>query len=321
MNIVILDGYTLNPGDLSWDGFKALGDITDYDRTAPEDTVSRIGDAPCVITYKVLITKEVMDACPNLRYIGVLATGYNVVDVAEADRRGIIVTNIPAYSTPSVAQMTMALLLEVCMRVGVHSQSVHDGEWGNCPDFSYWKHPLIELSGKTMGIVGFGSIGQATARIAQALGMHVLIYTRTQRPELLYGDMRFAALDELLTQSDVLSLHCPLTDATHHLINERTLSQMKRSAILINTGRGPLVDDIAVARALREGTLYAYAADVLTVEPPRGGSPLLGAPNCILTPHIAWAPLESRTRLMNTAVANLRTFLDGAPQNVVAGRR
>ena len=321
MNIVVLDGYALNPGDLSWAGFEALGDVTVYDRTAPEDTIARIGDAPCVITNKVLITKDVMDACPNLRYVGVLATGYNVVDVAEADRRGIIVTNIPAYSTLSVAQMTMALLLEICMHVGDHSQSVHAGEWGSCPDFCFWKQPLIELSGKTMGIVGFGSIGQTTAHIAQAFGMHVLVHTRTQRPELLCGDMRFATLDELFTQSDVISLHCPLTDATHHLINEHTLAQMKRSAILINTGRGPLVDDEAVARALREGTLYAYAADVLTVEPPRGGSPLLGAPNCILTPHIAWAPLESRTRLMNTAVANLRAFLDGAPQNVVAGRR
>lgn len=319
MKIVILDGYTLNPGDLSWAGFEALGDVCVYDRTAPEDAAARIGDAPCVITNKVIITPEIMDACPNLRYIGVLATGYNVVDVAQADARGIIVTNIPAYSTPSVAQMTIALLLEACMQVGAHSRSVHAGDWSRCPDFSYRTHPLIELAGKTMGVVGFGSIGRASARIAQALGMRILVYTRTQRPEQLEGDMRFASLDELLAQSDVVSLHCPLTDATHHLICEKTLAQMKRGAILINTGRGPLVDDEAAARALHDGTLYAYAADVLSTEPPRGGSPLLHAPNCILTPHIAWAALESRTRLMDTAVENLRAFLAGTPQNAVAG--
>lgn len=319
MKIVILDGHVLNPGDLSWDGFRALGEVTVHERTAPGDTVARIGDAPCVITNKVLITREVMDACPNLRYVGVLATGYNVVDIEEANRRGIIVTNIPAYSTPSVAQMAIALLLEVCLHVGAHSQSVHAGDWTACRDFSYWHYPLIELSGKTMGIIGFGSTGQATARVAQALGMRILVHTRTQRPELLTGDMRFAALDELLAQSDVVSLHCPLTAATQHLICEKTLTRIRRGAIVINTGRGPLVDDAAVRRALEDGTLSAYAADVLTVEPPREGNPLLGAPNCILTPHIAWAPLESRTRLMNTAVSNLRAYLEGVPRNVVAG--
>lgn len=321
MKIVILDGHVLNPGDLSWDGFRALGEVTVYDRTAPEETVSRIGDAPCVITNKVLITREVMDACPNLRYVGVLATGYNVVDIAEADRRGIIITNIPAYSTPSVAQMAIALLLEVCLHVGAHSESVHAGDWTVCRDFSYWHYPLIELAGKTMGIVGFGSTGQATARVAQALGMRILVHTRTQRPELLANGMRFASLDELLAQSDVISLHCPLTDATQHLIDAGTLAKIKRGAILINTGRGPLVDDAAVAAALADGTLYAYASDVLTTEPPKADNPLLHAPNCILTPHIAWAPLESRARLMNTAVANLRAFLDGTPQNAVAGLR
>lgn len=319
MKIVILDGHVLNPGDLSWDGFRALGEITVYERTAPEESVARIGDAPYVITNKVLITREVMDACPTLRYVGVLATGYNVVDIAEANRRGIVVTNIPAYSTPSVAQMAIALLLEVCLHVGAHSQSVHAGDWTACRDFSYWHYPLIELSGKTMGIIGFGSTGQATARVAQALGMRILVHTRTQHPELLTGDMRFATLEELLSQSDVVSLHCPLTDATQHLICEKSLAHIKRGAIVINTGRGPLVDDGAVRRALEDGTLSAYAADVLTVEPPREGNPLLGAPNCILTPHIAWAPLESRTRLMNTAVSNLRAYLEGTPQNVVAG--
>lgn len=319
MKIVILDGHVLNPGDLSWDGFRALGEVTVYERTAPEEAVARIGDAPCIITNKVLITREVMDACPDLRYVGVLATGYNVVDIEEANRRGIVVTNIPAYSTPSVAQMAIALLLEVCLHVGAHSQSVHAGDWTACRDFAYWHYPLIELSGKTMGIIGFGSTGQATARVAQALGMRILVHTRTQRPELLTGDMRFATLDELLAQSDVVSLHCPLTDATQHLICEKTLARIKRGAIVINTGRGPLVDDAAVRRALEDGTLSAYAADVLTVEPPREGNPLLGAPNCILTPHIAWAPLESRTRLMNTAVSNLRAYLEGAPRNVVAG--
>lgn len=319
MKIVILDGHVLNPGDLSWDGFRALGEVTVYERTAPEEAVARIGDAPYVITNKVLITREVMDACPTLRYVGVLATGYNVVDIAEANRRGIVVTNIPAYSTPSVAQMAIALLLEVCLHVGAHSQSVHAGDWTACRDFSYWHYPLIELSGKTMGIIGFGSTGQATARVAQALGMRILVHTRTQHPELLTGDMRFATLEELLSQSDVVSLHCPLTDATQHLICEKTLARIKRGAIVINTGRGPLVDDGAVRRALEDGTLSAYAADVLTVEPPREGNPLLGAPNCILTPHIAWAPLESRTRLMNTAVSNLRAYLEGTPQNVVAG--
>lgn len=319
MKIVILDGHVLNPGDLSWDGFHALGDVTVYERTAPEETVARIGEAPCIITNKVLITREVMEACPDLRYVGVLATGYNVVDIAEANRRGIIVTNIPAYSTPSVAQMAIALLLEVCLHVGAHSDSVHAGDWSACADFAYWQYPLIELAGKTLGVIGFGSTGQATARVAQALGMRILVHTRTQRPEQLAQGMRFAVLDELLTQSDVISLHCPLTDATHRLIRAETLAQIKRGAILINTGRGPLVDDAAVAAALKDGTLYAYASDVLTAEPPAADNPLLHAPRCILTPHIAWAPLESRTRLMNTAVANLRAFLEGHPQNAVAG--
>lgn len=319
MKIVILDGHVLNPGDLSWDGFHALGDVTVYERTAPEETVARIGEASCILTNKVLITREVMEACLNLRYVGILATGYNVVDIAEANRRGIIVTNIPAYSTPSVAQMAIALLLEVCLHVGAHSDSVHAGDWSACADFAYWRYPLIELAGKTLGVIGFGSTGQATARVAQALGMRILVHTRTQRPEQLAQGMRFAALDELLAQSDVISLHCPLTDATHRLIRAETLAQIKHGAILINTGRGPLVDDAAVAAALEDGTLYAYASDVLTAEPPATDNPLLHAPRCILTPHIAWAPLESRTRLMNTAVANLHAFLEGHPQNAVAG--
>ena len=320
MKIVILDGQVLNPGDLSWDAFHALGDVTLYERTAPEETAARIGDAPCVITNKVLITREVMDACPQLRYVGVLATGYNVVDIAAASEKNIAVTNIPAYSTPSVAQMAIALLLEVCLHVGAHDHSVHAGDWTRCSDFSYWHYPLIELDGKTMGIVGFGHTGQATARVARALGMRVLVSTRTQRPEALEEGMRFAAMDELLAQSDVVSLHCPLTDETLHLIDARALLQMKPGAILLNTGRGPLVDDAAVASALDRGALYAYAADVLTAEPPAADNPLLRAPRCILTPHIAWAPLESRARLMQTAGENLRAFLNGQPQNVVSGK-
>lgn len=313
--IVVLDGHVLNPGDLSWEPLMALGDVRLYDRTAAEDVISRIADAKVVITNKVLITREVMDACPDIRYIGVLATGYNVVDTHAAKEKGIAVTNIPSYSTPSVAQMTMALLLEICHHIGAHSDSVHQGRWTKCEDFSYWDYPLIELNAKTYGIIGFGSIGRAVAQLARAFGMDVIIYTRTQREADLLPGMRFVSLGELLECSDIISLHCPLTEETTHLICEESISKMKPSAIVLNLARGPVVCEADVASALRNGALGYYATDVLSIEPPRADNPLLGVPRCIITPHIAWAALESRQRLMDTATGNVKAFLQGEWRN------
>lgn len=315
MKIVILDAYAANPGDLSWDEFAALGELTVYDRTAPEDVAARIGDAEVVFINKVRLTDEIFAACPNLKLVSILATGYNIVDLAAAKRRGITVCNVPGYSTRAVVQMTFALLLEICQQVGLHSGAVHAGRWQSCPDFCFWDRPLIELDGKTMGIVGYGAIGSAVGTVAQALGMKLLVTARHEKP--VPEGARFVSLPELLAQSDVVSLHCPQTAENARMIDAGALAQMKDGAILLNTARGGLLDEQAVADALRSGKLLAAGMDVVSAEPIRADNPLLTAPNCFLTPHIAWAPLETRRRLQAISAENLRAFLAGKPQNVV----
>lgn len=315
MKIVILDAYAANPGDLSWDEFAALGELTVYDRTAPEDAAARIGDAEVVFINKVRLTDEIFAACPNLKLVSILATGYNIVDLAAAKRRGITVCNVPGYSTRAVVQMTFALLLEICQQVGLHSGAVHAGRWQSCPDFCFWNRPLIELDGKTMGIVGYGAIGSAVGTVAQALGMKLLVTARHEKP--VPEGARFVSLPELLAQSDVVSLHCPQTAENARMIDAGALAQIKDGAILLNTARGGLLDEQAVADALRSGKLLAAGMDVVSAEPIRADNPLLTAPNCFLTPHIAWAPLETRRRLQAISAENLRAFLAGKPQNVV----
>ena len=315
MKIVILDAYAANPGDLSWDEFAALGDLTVYDRTAQEDAAARIGDAEVVFINKVRLTDEIFAACPNLKLVSILATGYNIVDLAAAKRRGITVCNVPGYSTRAVVQMTFALLLEICQQVGLHSGAVHTGRWQTCPDFCFWDRPLIELDGKTIGIVGYGAIGSAVGTVAQALGMKLLVTARHEKP--VPEGARFVSLPELLAQSDVVSLHCPQTAENARMIDAGALAQMKDGAILLNTARGGLLDEQAVADALRSGKLLAAGMDVVSAEPIRADNPLLTAPNCFLTPHIAWAPLETRRRLQAISAENLRAFLAGKPQNVV----
>lgn len=315
MKIVILDAYAANPGDLSWDEFAALGELTVYDRTAQEDAAARIGDAEVVFINKVRLTDEIFAACPNLKLVSILATGYNIVDLAAARRRGITVCNVPGYSTRAVVQMTFALLLEICQQVGLHSGAVHTGRWQSCPDFCFWDRPLIELDGKTMGIVGYGAIGTAVGTVAQALGMKLLVTARHEKP--VPEGARFVSLPELLAQSDVVSLHCPQTAENARMIDAGALAQMKDGAILLNTARGGLLDEQAVADALRSGKLLAAGMDVVSAEPIRADNPLLTAPNCFLTPHIAWAPLETRRRLQAISAENLRAFLAGKPQNVV----
>ena len=317
MKIVILDGYTANPGDLSWKGLEELGELTVYDRTKPSETVARAADAEIVLTNKVIISREVMDQLPRLRYVGVLATGYNVVDTKAAHERGITVTNVPAYSTESVAQIVFAHLLTVTNRTEHYAQENRQGRWTKNPDFCYWDFPHTELAGKTFGVVGLGNIGLRVAQIARAFGMKVKALT-SKKAETLPAGFAKASLEELLATSDILSLHCPLTDSTRHLINADTLRLMKPSAILINTGRGPLIDDHAVARALADRQLAAFCADVLTEEPPKADNPLLTQPNAFITPHIAWASKEARIRLLQVATENVRAFLDGKPINTVS---
>ncbi len=312
MKIVILDGHALNPGDLSWDCIKQFGDVTYYDRTPSELVVERIGDADIILLNKVQITGEILEKCPSLKLICILATGYNVVDCTAAAKRGIPVCNVPGYSTNSVAQFVFALLLEICHQVGLHSASVHSGEWTACPDFCYWKAPQMELYGKTLGIIGYGSIGSAVANIAKALGMKVLAYSRTPKE-----GADFVTLPELLAKSDVISLHCPLFPETAGMINAETIAIMKDGAILINTARGGLIDEQAVADALRSGKLYGAAVDVVNQEPINANSPLLTAPNCIITPHIAWAPLEARQRILDITTRSIQGFIDGNRVNVV----
>ena len=314
MKTVILDGFTANPGDLSWSELEKLGELVVYDRTKPEETVARAADAEIVLTNKVIISREVMAQLPKLKYIGVLATGYNVVDIEEAHKRGIIVTNVPAYSTESVAQMVFAHLLTVTNRVEHYAVQNRAGRWSNNPDFSYCDTLLSELAGKTFGIVGLGNIGMRVAQIAQAFGMKVKALTSKAT---LPAGIEKVELDELLSTVDVLSLHCPLTDGTRHLINRDSLKLMKPSAILINTGRGPLIDDLAVADALAAGKLYAFCADVLTEEPPKADNPLLSQPNAYITPHIAWASYEARIRLIQIATDNVAAFINGHPINKV----
>lgn len=311
MKIVILDGYAANPNDLSWEPLAALGEMCLYERTAPEEVAARIRDAEAVLTNKVVLTRELMAAAPKLRYVGVLATGYNVVDTAAARELGVTVTNIPAYSTDSVAQMTFALLLEICQHAGRHSDAVHNGRWTNSRDFCFWDYPLIELAGKTMGVIGYGRIGRRVAEIARCFGMNVLVWTRTPR------DPECVTLDELLAKSDVISLHCPLFPETKNLINAETIAKMKTGAILINTARGPVVNDHDLRAALDAGKLYAAGLDVSTVEPIPADNPLLGCDRVIFTPHIAWATKEARVRLMDIAVENLRAFIAGSGINVV----
>ena len=316
MKIVILDGFTANPGDLSWKGLEELGTLTVYDRTRPEETVARAAEADIVLTNKVIINREMMAQLPQLKYIGVLATGYNVVDIEAAHERGIIVTNVPAYSTESVAQMVFAHLLTVTNRTEHYAIQNRQGRWSKNPDFCYWDFPHLELAGKTFGIVGLGNIGRRVAEIALAFGMQVKALT-SKSADTLPAGIEKADLEVLLATSDVISLHCPLTDTTRHLINRDTLSKMRPSAILINTGRGPLVDDQAVASALAKGQLAAFCADVLTEEPPKADNPLLSQPNAFITPHIAWATEEARSRLLQVAISNVQAFLNAKPQNVV----
>ena len=316
MKIVVLDGHAVNPGDLSWDIIRKFGELEIYDYTAPEDTVSRLQGAKIALTNKTVIDAAVMDACPELKLICVLATGYNVVDCADTKRRGIPVCNVPAYGTDAVAQFTFALLLELCHQVGHHNKAVHDGRWCSNRDFCFWDTPQMELAGKTMGIIGFGRIGRAVGKIAKAMGMQVIAYNRSRCPE---GDAigTYVDLETLLKTADVISLHCPLTEENAGLINQDTISMMKDGAILLNTARGPLLDEKAVSDALSSGKLRGAAVDVVSKEPMERSNPLLTAPNCIITPHMAWAPTESRQRILNITANSIAAFLDGKPINTV----
>ena len=316
MNIIVLDGYTLNPGDLSWEELFKLGHCEIYDRTAADDVVKRIGDAEIVLTNKVVLDETILSQLPKIKYIGVLATGFNVVDVKAAGKRNVIVTNVPTYGTQSVAQMVYAHLLNLTQRVGHHSSTVTNGTWTNQPDFCYWDFPLIELSGLSMGIIGFGRIGRATAQLALAFEMKVLAHDLAGVVPEGEG-IKSATLEEVFGQSDIISLHCPLTPQTDKIINTEHLNLMKPSAFLINTSRGGLIDEPALAEALNSGRIAGAGLDVLSQEPPKSDNPLLGAKNCYITPHIAWATTAARARLMKTAIDNLRAFLAGQPVNVV----
>ena len=317
MKIVVLDGYGLNPGDLSWESMQALGELEVFDRTSPAELHQRASDAEALITNKTIISAEDMKALPQLKYIGVLATGYNVVDVEAAKAYGIVVTNIPAYSTRSVAQMVFAHLLNITQRVGHYAEENNKGRWTNNADFCYWDTPLVELDGKKIGIIGYGNIGQAVAAIATALGMKVYVYSSKPQFLLPQGVQRMS-IDEIFQECDVVSLHCPLTDETNGMVNSTRLNSMKSSAILINTGRGPLVNEQDLADALNNGVIAAAGLDVLSTEPPRKDNPLLTAKNCFITPHIAWATKEARIRLMNIAVNNLKSYIGGSIINNVA---
>jgi len=312
--IVVLDGYTENPGDLSWNALEQLGSLTVYDRTAEEDILERIGSANIVLTNKAPLNGATLRRLPSLKYIGVLATGYNVVDIVTAKQLGITVCNIPTYGTDSVAQFAIAMLLEITSHVGHHNEAVHAGRWESSPDWCFWDYPLIELAGKTMGIIGFGRIGQVTGRIAKSLGMHVIAYDANQNPD---ADCIYVSLDELFAQSDVIALHCPLFPETEGLINKQNIAKMKDGVIILNNSRGPLIVEQDLSDALNSGKVYAAGLDVVSTEPIKGDNPLLKARNCIITPHISWAPIESRQRLMDIAVNNVRQFVAGTPVNIV----
>ena len=316
MKIVVLDGYCENPGDLSWDGLRALGELAVYDRTPVDLIIERIGNAEAVYTNKTPITRQTLDACPGIRFIGVLATGYNVVDTDAARDKGITVTNVPSYGTAAVGQFAIALLLEICHHIGHHNDAVQSGRWGQCPDFCFWDYPLIELAGKTMGIIGLGRIGQATAKIAKALDMRIVAYDNF--PSDAGREVaEYVPLDTLLQESDVIALHCPLLPETQGIIRAETIRKMKEGVIIINNSRGPLIVETDLAEALKSGKVQAAGLDVVSVEPITEDNPLLGLPNCIITPHISWAPKESRQRLMDVAVDNLRRFVAGTPVHVV----
>jgi len=319
MKIVILDGYTENPGDLSWEGFEKLGELKVYDRSPPDDeaeVIRRIGNGEAVITNKTPVSKKVIEACGSIRYIGVLATGYNIVDYNAARQRGIPVTNIPAYGTNAVGQFAIALLLEICHRIGHHDRAVKEGRWEKSPDFCFWDYPLIELADKTMGIIGFGRIGQVTGMIAKAMGMKVIACDeiQTEAGSKIAG---YVSLDELFRNSDVISLHCPLFPSTEGIINRENIAKMKDGVIIINNSRGPLIVEQDLFDALNSGKVYAAGVDVVSIEPIRADNPLLKAKNCIISPHISWAPKECRSRLMDIAVGNLREFIEGKSVNVV----
>ena len=318
MKIVVLDGHTENPGALSWSGLEDLGDLKVYDRTPmdEDEIIRRIGDCEAVYTNKTPITENIIKSCPKMKFVGVLATGYNIIDTDAARRYGVTVCNIPTYGTDAVAQYTFALILEVCHHVGAHSDSVHSGKWARSVDFCYWDYPLIELKGKTLGIIGTGRIGMAVAKIAAAFGMNVIAYSRTQRENS--DGVKYVPLDTLFEKSHIISLHCPLTPETEGIISGDNIEKMKDGVIIINTGRGQLIDENALASALKSGKVYAAAVDVVSKEPIEETNPLLLAPNCIITPHIAWASKESRQRLMDIAVDNLRQYIAGRPQNVVS---
>lgn len=317
MKIVVLDGYTLNPGDLSWARLEKLGEVTVYDRTPEELILERIGDAEIVYTNKTPLTRKTFDACPKIRFVGVLATGYNVVDIEAAKEKGIPVANIPTYGTDAVSQFAIALLLELCHHIGEHSDCVKKGDWTKNPDWCFWNYPLIELSGKTMGIIGFGRIGQSTARIAQALGMKILAFDQYQNPDLITETCKYVELDELLRNSDVITLHCPLFSSTEGIINKNTIAKMKDGVLIINDSRGGLIVEEDLRDALNSGKVGGAACDVVSTEPIQMDNKLLEAKNMIITPHIAWAPKESRQRLMDIAIDNLDAFLAGSPVNVV----
>lgn len=317
MKIVVLDGYTLNPGDLDWAPLLAVGECTIHERTKSAQTIDRLQGAEVALTNKVLLDRQTLAQLPDLRYVGVIATGYNVVDVVAAKEQGIVVANVPAYSTMSVAQLTFALLLELTHQTGHHAGSVHGGNWVKSPDFSYWDFPLIELDGLTMGLIGFGAIAQAVAKIALAFGMQVIAYRRSDRPSEILG-VRMVDMQTVFHESDVVSVHCPLTPETHGLVNAARLASMKKSAYVLNTSRGPVIDEADLARALNEGQIAGAGLDVLSDEPPKADNPLLTAKNCFVTPHIAWASRAARSRLLTTVAANVRAFAQGKPQNVVS---
>lgn len=317
MKTVILDAYVANPGDLSWESLEKLGELQIYDKTKPADVVSRIGDADIIIVNKTVIDEAVLVACPSIKFITVLATGYNVVDTEAAAARGIPVSNVPAYSTDSVVQHVFALLLEICIHVGAHNKAVKDGEWSRSPYFSFWNYPLIELAGQTLGIVGYGSIGRSVAKVAMALGMKVVANRRNPKPEDSEDGVQMVTLDELYAVSDVITLHAPLNDSSKGMINRDSIAQMKDGVIIINTARGPLIVEADLAEALDSGKVYAAGIDVTSEEPMPADNPLLTRDNCIITPHIAWAPLAARRRLLDITTANVKAFLDGKPQNQV----
>lgn len=317
MKIVILDGYTTNPGDLSWEKFSEFGEVTAYDYTPNELIIERCKDAEIIIDNKVVFAKETLDKLPKLKYIGLLSTGFNVIDIEAAKNNGVTVCNVPTYSTAAVAQLTFALILEIYNQVGIHNEAVHNGEWTNCRDFCFQKTPLLELNNKTIGLIGYGKIGAEVAKIADAFSMNILCYVPSKKPQPDFKNFRFVTLKELAENSDIVSLHCPLTPETTGIINEELISIMKPGAVIINTSRGPTIDEKALAEALHSGRIAGAGVDVLSTEPPKADNPLLSCPNCFITPHIAWAGYETRERLVGVVYDNLKSYLDGNPVNVV----